>query len=166
VEGRAITTSVGAILTIAMFIAVELSFTAHAVAKPRPENSAVIDFGNAYCDVSVHDVHASMRGDVSSHSTIACFSKQGGGGRLRAEAMKLTTTFTVLKFQEIGGGVIDSCAGSRTDKYSYELPCHVPWQGPGMYGAKTEAQVTHDGRTLTATASNTQVLNDLNPGTA
>ncbi|MHA6625905.1 hypothetical protein ACU61A_10775 [Pseudonocardia sichuanensis] len=165
-EGRAITTSVGAILTIAMFIAVELSFTAHAVAKPRPENSAVIDFGNAYCDVSVHDVHASVRGDISSHSTVACFSKQGGGGRLRVEQMKLTTTFAVFQLDEVAGGTIDSCSGLRTNKYSYELPCHVPWQGPGLYGAKTEAQVTHDGRTLRATASNTQALYDFNTGIA
>lgn len=165
-RSRTANISFGIALMALTLTAVELSSATAATAKPRPENSAVIDFGTAYCDVAVHDVHVSQLGDVSSHSTVACFSKEGGGARIRVQQIAMTTTFSVLKLNEIGGGTIDTCTGRKTDKYSYELPCHVPWQGPGVYGAKTEARVTHGGQTLTASASNSQELRDQSTRTA
>ncbi|OLT09582.1 hypothetical protein BJF78_30450 [Pseudonocardia sp. CNS-139] len=129
-----------------------------AQAEPRPENRAVINFGDVYCDLAVHDVHSSVRGDVSSHSTVHCYSSTRGGPRYQVEKITMTTRIVVFHPALISREELDTCRGSRDVRDRFEFPCHVPWGRAGIYTAITEAQVAHKGRTLTAIARNMQAL--------
>lgn len=122
-----------------------------------PRVPAVIVFGNlAYCDVTVDDPHVSGA-DISARTNVACYRSALAGPRYRADKVRIVSKITAVFPERLEGGTVKECGpGEAYGRYSYSLPCHGQYGGPGLYSGIGTATVTIAGETKSATASNTK----------
>lgn len=126
-----------------------------AEAQPlSARQSAIINFDHAYCTVTVHNPHKSGS-DISARTGVACYRNSGNGPPYYADNIKIASKIIVL---ESGSGrTVKECGPRDKDnRYSFDLPCHGPYAGDGIYRGEATAWVTIGGQTKSGTDSNTE----------